>query len=71
MKKRTVIKTEALPTRMPLLASVVLWLLLDRIHAPGWAWGTAWTMMALVWIAWGASIYLERSAELPGFGEEK
>ena len=70
MKKRNVLKTQALPTRMPLLASIVLCLLLDRTHAAGWVCGMAWTLMGCIWIAWIASIFLEKSKDLPGFGEQ-
>lgn len=38
-----------LPTRFPVLATVVLWLLLDRLSPPGWVLGAAWTLWGIWW----------------------
>lgn len=35
----------------PATATAVVWLILDRFHVPGWAWGVFWTLTALIWIA--------------------
>lgn len=43
-----------LPMPSPLLITLVTWLLLDRIEAPGWVWGACGVMLlilAAVWIA--------------------
>ncbi len=47
MKRKIVIKALSLPTRSPLGMAIVLWLLLDRLGAPGWVFGVLWTMIAL------------------------
>jgi hypothetical protein len=41
-----------LPMRPPLLLSIVMWLLLDRLAAPGWVWGAVGLFLALVWFVW-------------------
>ncbi len=51
MTKRYVIKRKYLPTYPPIWQGVVLWLLLDRLHAVGWVHGICWTLFGLLWIA--------------------
>lgn len=36
-----------LPTRIPVMPGVVLWLLLDRVNAPAWACAVIWTLFAV------------------------
>jgi len=38
------------PTRLPLLAGVVLWLLLDRLQAEGVWLGVAWTIYGIIFL---------------------
>lgn len=45
-----VISSKNLPTRPPLVASVVAWLALDRSHAPSWLWGCVGTLLLAVWV---------------------
>lgn len=72
MKPRRVIDASCLPLRMPLLPSIVLWLLLDRLQAPGFVWGIVGTIMALLWISWVCcKLGYEESVKPAGFGEEK
>ncbi len=49
MKTRKVLKREYLPSRLPFLSTAVWWLLLDRLGAPGWAWGASGVLLALFW----------------------
>lgn len=59
MKKRPVIKRASISTGMPLLSSMVAWLMLDRFHAPGYVWGIVGTLYAIVWIAFICSFFAE------------
>lgn len=49
MKKRKVISHKNLPARMPLSGTLVCFLALDRIGAPGWVWGIVGTLLVVVW----------------------
>lgn len=51
MKHNKVVAFKNLPSRMPLWPTAVTWLVMDRIHAPGWAWGVAATVMVSAWIS--------------------
>lgn len=48
MKK--VVSRSELPTRLPVLLSLVVWLLLDRFDPEGWIHGAAWCFVAVLWI---------------------
>lgn len=50
MKNIKVIKVANLPVRLPILATIVWWLLLDRLHAPALAWGIFLTLATIVWV---------------------
>lgn len=50
MKKQKVVALKSLPMRLPILSTAVCYLLLDRFHVPGWAWGVAATIVVIVWI---------------------
>lgn len=71
MGKRNVISRRCLPTRLPLMETILMWLVLDYTHAAGWVQGVLWTLVALLWI--GAALVLldQDQKPLPGFGEEK
>jgi len=47
MKKISVIHSSNLPFK-PITPLIVLWLLLDRLHAPEWLWGMYYLFMAFV-----------------------
>lgn len=46
-----VISYKNLPTRWPVVATIAWWLLLDRLDAPGWLWGTLGTLLVIAWVA--------------------
>ena len=50
MKKKKTIAAHNLPPRLPLYGSLVAWLVLDRLVAPGWVWGVVGTLFGLIWI---------------------
>lgn len=70
MKTRNVIAPAALPTRSPLVATVVGWLLLDRLGVSGWPLGVYWTLAAILWIAFVCSFWKEQFKTPVGFGED-
>lgn len=63
MDKTPVIRAKNLPTRWPIFPTAVLYLLLDRFHAPGYAWGIAGTCAAIIWIAVIVAQFTETPAE--------
>ena len=69
MKRKTVIKSSSLPARPPTLAAIAWWLLLDRLGAPGWAYGVMWTLAAILFVAWTYRFWNDRERDVPGFGE--
>ncbi|MBD8654136.1 hypothetical protein IFT68_00660 [Oxalobacteraceae sp. CFBP 13730] len=70
MKRSTVIKSSSLPMRSPLALAILFWLLLDRLGAPGWAFGVLWTLVGLLVLIWLISLKTESAQDVPGFGEK-
>ena len=70
MKRKIVIKSSSLQTRSPIGFAILFWLLLDRLSAPGFAFGVLWTFVALLALAWIASVWTESARDVPGFGEQ-
>ena len=68
MKKHNVISSNCLPTRPPVLFGFVLWLLLDRLHTPGWLDGALWCLYALLLAAAFINLARERDVKIDGFG---
>jgi len=50
-----VISSRCLPAKLPLMSSIVIWLLLDRLHCDQWVWGAVGVMFAFLWVL---AIYL-------------
>lgn len=71
MGKRNVISRNCLPTRLPLMETVILWLVLDFTRADGWVHGVSWTLAALLWVVVVMVMLAEDSKPLPGFGDEE
>lgn len=55
MKARQVVAFKAMPWSMFGWAwrAAVLWLFMDRYHAPGWAYGVFWTVWAIMGLTAG------------------
>jgi hypothetical protein len=51
------IDVKYLPTRLPVISTAVVYLLLDRHNAPGWVWGVFITLYALYWLGAAAVLY--------------
>jgi len=47
-KRRYVLAEKNKRVPLPILGWVTIWLLLDRIGIPAWAWGVYWTFVVLV-----------------------
>lgn len=54
MKHPMVIQRNQLPARVPTVATIAWFLLLDRLQAPAWLWGAIGVVAV---IGWAASIY--------------
>lgn len=65
---RYTISRSALPTTLPITDTLVAYLLLDRFHAPGWAWGVVITVLSIVWFGSIATILKSEERTPLGFG---
>lgn len=48
---RKVISPKQLPIRPPIIGGCVTWLMLDRLHAPGWLYGVLATLYLILALA--------------------
>jgi hypothetical protein len=64
--KKDVISRKQLPTRgLPSVSTAVWLLVLDRLHAPGWVWGVAVTLLVLMWAGHiAAALWFENDREV-------
>ncbi len=69
LRKTRVVSWKFLPARLPLVATGVGWLLLDRFGAPSWAYGVFWTVAALFFIAAIVSLFFQ-TPSTPVFDED-
>ena len=54
---KRVIKESNLPLRSPLISNIVAGLLLDRLKAPGWVWGSVGVLFVFVWIGFFVCLF--------------
>jgi hypothetical protein len=66
-KKRLTLAGANLPMRMPLLLTLVTGLLLDRFHAPLWAWSALGMLLLFVWLVWIIDVQTRTNVELESF----
>lgn len=64
MKKRKVVSRKNLPMRMPLVGTLVWWLVLDKLGAPGWVWGVLGTIIAVGWFAFVVDVFIRDDVEV-------
>lgn len=64
MKTTKVVPFSQLPMRLPIWPTAVLYLLLDRFNPPGWVWGAAGAIMALLWVICSIAIYKQEETPL-------
>ena len=50
MSKTKVIKISNLPTKLPIIFTATVYLLLDKFNPPGWVWGTVGVAILLLWV---------------------
>lgn len=61
---RKVIDPLELPSYPPMVATLVWWLVLERLEAPGWIYGALGALLALVWIAWAFDLGTRESVKV-------
>lgn len=68
-KSKVIIKPSSLPMASPLGFIILLGLLLDRLAAPGWAWGVLGTVAVLLAIVFLQQRLCGIERDVPGFGD--
>ncbi len=63
MKNKT-ISPKNMPVKLPVLSFAVIYLYMDKYHAPGWLWGTVITFCAILLAAIIYSKYNEESTDI-------
>lgn len=61
---RRVISIKNLQMRMPLWPSLVAWLVLDRLNAPGWVDGVVGCFFAFAWGVWISDVLSCQSVDV-------
>lgn len=64
MKPKNVLSRNSLPAQLPIMATAVAYLLLDKFQPPEWVWGAVGLFFVLVWIAAIRAILQERQVDL-------
>ena len=64
MELKNVISKKNLPTRSPILATVVYVLAMDYWNAPQWFWGAIVLIMVFIWIVWAVSFFTEKEIDI-------
>lgn len=67
MTKKTekrAIKHSNLPPRSPLVFTIAIGLLLDRLDAAGWVWGAVGLLALILWVSFFAALFLVTYVDL-------
>lgn len=64
MKKHKVFDRKQLPAHLPLLSTMVAYLMLDKFNAVGWVWGCVGTVYAILWLGSIISLLTEEPIDL-------
>ena len=64
MKEKKVISSKNLPTRSPILSTLVYVLALSYWNAPQWVWGAIGVLLLIIWVTWIASWFLEEDIDI-------
>lgn len=67
MKKEEKLSRAELQSYPPIWETAVCYLLLDRFSVPGWVWGIAGTLFALLWIGRVALMFQQKEITLDQF----
>ena len=70
--KRKVISHKSLPSRVPVMSAIVLYLLLDRLSAPEWVWASVGTLWGLMLVTSIVLLFTQEAVDMfPGQPKEK
>ena len=69
--KRKVVSYKSLPAHIPLLSTAVIYLFLDKFHAPEWLWASVGTLWAIFFITCTVVVFAQESVDLFLKSEEK
>jgi hypothetical protein len=59
-----VIKSDNLPTRLPLISTMTIYLFLDHFNAPEWVWGGIGILLGILWIACVCKFFTDTSIDV-------
>lgn len=59
-----VLHPSQLPTRLPIIGTLVAYMCMDMYDAPGWVIGMVWTLLGIIWICAIVAIYKEDQIKL-------
>ena len=62
--KNEVIAFKNLPSRLPVIQSIVFWLLLDRVQPPRWCWGVIGTVLAFIWVVCLVGFFKQKEVDI-------
>jgi hypothetical protein len=64
LKKPKVVAHKNLPAKLPIVGTMVWWMVLDKLQAPGWLWGVAGTLGVVFWAFSITALYLQDSQDI-------
>lgn len=68
---RTVLPWSVFPAQLPIQTTALAWLVMDRLHAPGWVYGVVGTVLALFWGLAIVRMCTDKAKPLAGYGVDK
>ncbi len=60
MTRKPCVNRANLPTTLPIWPTITLWLLLDRLAAPGWVLGVVWTLWTVIFLICFFSLFTDK-----------
>jgi hypothetical protein len=64
MKHPKVLSFKQFPTRPPITQTLVVYLMMDKFHAPGWLWGVVITLWVIIWATVIYMMAVQESTEI-------
>lgn len=61
---RKVIDLSEIPTKPPIIGTLVWWLVLERLDAPGWVLGAMGLVLVVGWVAWMVDVSMRESVKV-------
>lgn len=62
--ERKVIPRKRLPANLPTMGTLVWYMFLDKINAPGWVWGVMGTLFTVFWIASIVAMFVQKEVDV-------